>query len=101
MFYHLFMSSLLAEKVVAQLASRFRAQWQARQLERMCTAPREPGQYRPAPPTAASFSVWRRARDLALDYWALLAGDARLSAPLRALCARCLETLRELSVRGI
>ena len=57
--------------------------------------------YEPAGPAAASLSVWRRARALAEQYWALLADEARLSAPFRAICARCLETLRGLSVRGL
>jgi DNA-binding transcriptional ArsR family regulator len=57
--------------------------------------------YEPAPPTATSLSVWQRARALAEEYWALLAGDARLSESFRSLCARCLETLRALSVRGL
>lgn len=57
--------------------------------------------YEPVPPTAASLSIWGRARALADEYWALLAGDARLSDSFRALCARCLDTLRALSVRGL
>ncbi len=57
--------------------------------------------YEPAPPTATSLSVWGRARSLAIDYWTLLAGDTRLSRPFRALCARCLEALKVLSVRGL
>lgn len=57
--------------------------------------------YEPVPPAAASLSVWGRARGLAIDYWTLLAGETRLSKPFRTLCARCLETLRVLSVRGL
>lgn len=57
--------------------------------------------YEPAPPTAASLSVWGRARSLAIDYWTVLAGDARLSKPFRTLCTRCLEALKALSVRGL
>lgn len=38
---------------------------------------------------------------LAIDYWTLLAGDTRLSKPFRTLCARRLEALRVLSVRGL
>jgi len=57
--------------------------------------------YEPAPPTAASLSVWSRARSLAIDYWTLLAGDTRLSKPFRTLCGRCLEALKVLSVRGL
>lgn len=57
--------------------------------------------YEPALPTAASLSVWNHARILAVAYWELLAADTRLSEPFRALCARCLETLRSLSIRGL
>jgi hypothetical protein len=57
--------------------------------------------YEPVPPTAASLSVWDRARALAGEYWELLAGDARLSESFRALCARCRDTLRALAVRGL
>ena len=57
--------------------------------------------YEPLAPGATSLSVWPRARALAEEYWALLAGDARLSGSFRSLCARCLETLRALSVRGL
>ncbi|HVS77754.1 MAG TPA: type II toxin-antitoxin system HipA family toxin YjjJ [Steroidobacteraceae bacterium] len=57
--------------------------------------------YEPAPPNAASLPVWSRARTLAEEYWALLADDTRLSRPFRSLCARCLEALRALSVRGL
>ncbi|HUA26203.1 MAG TPA: type II toxin-antitoxin system HipA family toxin YjjJ [Steroidobacteraceae bacterium] len=57
--------------------------------------------YEPTPPSATSFAVWGHARTLATEYWALLADEARLSAPFRALCARCLEAVRSLSVRGL
>lgn len=57
--------------------------------------------YEPAPPRAASLAVWGSARTLAAEYWALLADERRLSAPFRALCGRCLEALRSLSVRGL
>jgi biotin operon repressor len=57
--------------------------------------------YEPAPPTATTLSVWNHARTLAAQYWELLAGDARLSDSFRTLCARCLETLRSLSIRGL
>jgi biotin operon repressor len=57
--------------------------------------------YEPTPPTAASLSVWGRARALAEQYWRLLADDARLSEPFRLLCARCLETLQAFSARGV
>jgi DNA-binding transcriptional ArsR family regulator len=57
--------------------------------------------YEPATPAAPSLSVWNRARKLATEYWALLAGDTRLSEPFRALCARCLDTLASFSARGL
>jgi len=57
--------------------------------------------YAPAPPTAASLCAWEQARFLAEQYWALLAGDSRLSESFRSLCGRCLEKLRALSVRGL
>ncbi|MBW4052909.1 MAG: hypothetical protein HIU85_15885 [Proteobacteria bacterium] len=57
--------------------------------------------YEPAPPGAASLSAWEQARSLAEQYWALLAGDSRLSEPFRSLCGRCLGSLRALSVRGL
>jgi DNA-binding transcriptional ArsR family regulator len=57
--------------------------------------------YEPAPPTAASLSVWDAARPLAEQYWALLAGESRLSESFRSLCGRCLEKLRTLAVRGL
>lgn len=56
--------------------------------------------FEPPRPTAASLMVWGRASALAQEYWAVLANDERLSEPFRALCTRCLTTLRKLTIRG-
>lgn len=57
--------------------------------------------YEPAPPTAASLAAWGQARSLAKQYWAVLAGDPRLTEPFRSVCGHRLESLRALSVRGL
>jgi hypothetical protein len=56
--------------------------------------------YTPADPTSDTLTVWGRARALAEGYWRALAGDARLSAGFRELCAACWQTLESLPRTG-
>ncbi len=57
--------------------------------------------YVPPAPTAALLRSWPAARSLAETYWALLAGEERLSEPFRQICARCLEALRAAPRLGV
>ncbi len=52
-------------------------------------------EFRAPDPTADTLAVWPRARRLAEEYWMRLAQDARISAEFRAMCDRCLSSLRE------
>ena len=47
--------------------------------------------------TAATLSVWPRARDLAESYWLRLCEEPRLSEEFRRRCEGCLGVLRQLS----
>jgi DNA-binding Lrp family transcriptional regulator len=47
----------------------------------------------PPPPRAATLPVWTEAHALASRYWRELAGDQRVSAKFRQLCASCLAAL--------
>jgi len=59
-----------------------------------------PRQFAPGPPTAASLSVWERARDCADTYWDGLSQEPRLSAEFRQLCAQCRAALRAMPRRA-
>jgi hypothetical protein len=56
--------------------------------------------FEPLGPTAATLSVWPRARDLAESYWLRLCEESRLSEEFRRLCEECLRAVRRLSRRG-
>jgi hypothetical protein len=58
-------------------------------------------QYEPARPTAASLSLWPRARALAETYWELLTQEPSLSGEFRELSGQCLAALRTVSSRGL
>ena len=50
--------------------------------------------FEPPEPTAEGLGVWSRARDLALQYWALLEADSRISAEFRSLSERSRRALQ-------
>lgn len=52
--------------------------------------------FQPAGPTAASLSVWPKARDLAEVYWRTLCQEPRLSEGFRNLSNHCLEGVKRL-----
>jgi DNA-binding transcriptional ArsR family regulator len=52
--------------------------------------------FEPAGPTAATLSVWPRARDIAEIYWARLCEESRLSEGFRRRCGQCLDAVRRL-----
>jgi DNA-binding transcriptional ArsR family regulator len=56
--------------------------------------------FEPAGATAATLSVWPRARDLAENYWLRLREESRLSEEFRKRCESCLSAVRQLSSRG-
>ena len=56
--------------------------------------------YTPADPTSDTLNVWGRARSLAEEYWQRLAGEARISAEFRGVCAACLQSLASLPRTG-
>jgi hypothetical protein len=56
--------------------------------------------FEPAGATAATLSVWPRARDLAENYWLRLCEESRLSEEFRRRCESCLSAVRQLSLRG-
>ncbi len=56
--------------------------------------------FEPAGATAATLSVWPRARDLAESYWLRLCEEPRLSGEFRRCCESCLSAVRQLSRRG-
>jgi DNA-binding transcriptional ArsR family regulator len=56
--------------------------------------------FEPAGATAATLSVWPRARDLAENYWLRLYEEARLSEEFRRRCQGCLGAVRKLSPRS-
>jgi hypothetical protein len=56
--------------------------------------------FEPAGATAATLSVWPRARDLAERYWRRLCDESRLSEEFRRRCNDCLGAVRQLSPRG-
>ena len=56
--------------------------------------------FTPPASTAASLTVWPRARELAEIYWTRLTQDARLSEEFRVLSARALDAVRALPSRG-
>ena len=56
--------------------------------------------FQPAGATAATLSVWPRARDLAESYWRRLCEEPRLSEEFRRRCEGCLGAVRQLSPRG-
>lgn len=56
--------------------------------------------FEPAGPTAATLSVWPRARALAESYWLRLCEESRLSEEFRRRCKDCLGAVRQLSSRG-
>jgi hypothetical protein len=56
--------------------------------------------FEPAGPTAATLSVWPRARDIAEIYWAKLCEESRLSEDFRSRCRQCLDAVRQLPRRG-
>jgi DNA-binding transcriptional ArsR family regulator len=58
-------------------------------------------QYEPVRPTAASLSLWPRARALAEGYWETLTQEPRLSGEFRELSGRCLAALRAVTSRGL
>jgi DNA-binding transcriptional ArsR family regulator len=53
--------------------------------------------FEPAGATAATLSVWPRARDLAKTYWLRLCEESRLSEEFRRHCESCLRVVRQLS----
>ncbi len=57
--------------------------------------------FQPAGATAATLSVWPRARDLAESYWRRLCEESRLSEEFRRRCEGCLGAVRQLSPRGV
>ena len=58
-------------------------------------------QFEPARPTAASLSLWPRARALADVYWEFLAQEPGLSGEFRQLSEGCLAALRTVPSRGV
>jgi DNA-binding transcriptional ArsR family regulator len=56
--------------------------------------------FEPAGASAATLSVWPRARDLAENYWLRLCEESRLSEEFRRRCESCLSAVRQLSSRG-
>jgi HipA-like C-terminal domain len=56
--------------------------------------------FTPADPTSHTLNVWGRARLLAEEYWRRLAGEARISADFRGVCAACLQSLASLPRTG-
>jgi len=56
--------------------------------------------FEPAGPTAATLSLWPRARDIAEIYWARLCEESRLSEDFRWRCGQCLDAVRQLRGRG-
>ena len=56
--------------------------------------------YTPADPTSDTLNVWGRARAHAEEYWRTLAGEVRISAEFREICAACLQTLESLPRTG-
>lgn len=55
-----------------------------------------PRSYRPKLPLPAEQAAWRAAADAALRFWHLAAGDDRVSAAFRALCADNADVLHRL-----
>jgi DNA-binding transcriptional ArsR family regulator len=56
--------------------------------------------FEPMGPTAATLSVWPRARDLAESYWQRLCEESGLSEEFRRRCEECLHAVKRLSGRG-
>lgn len=56
--------------------------------------------FTPPGPTAATLTVWPRAREMALVYWQLVNSDARIGSGFRALGDRCFAAVLGLSPRG-
>jgi hypothetical protein len=56
--------------------------------------------FEPADPTAETMTAYRRARELAEQYWGLLSTDTRVSAEFRGIAATCGKTLAALPRTG-
>lgn len=56
--------------------------------------------FAPPSPTAATLTVWPRARVLAERYWSRLCDEPRLSTGFRAIAARCLDAVRAMPQRA-
>ncbi len=54
----------------------------------------------PADPTAETMAVYRRARELAEEYWRLISNDARVSQDFRRIALTCGSTLAALPRTG-
>jgi hypothetical protein len=54
----------------------------------------------PADPTAETMAVYRRARELAEEYWSLISNDSRVSTAFREIATACGSTLAALPKTG-
>jgi hypothetical protein len=56
--------------------------------------------FEPVDPTAETMTVYRRARELAERYWALISTDIRISRDFQLIAATCAKTLAALPRTG-
>jgi hypothetical protein len=56
--------------------------------------------FAPADPTADTMAAYRRARELAEEYWSLISKDSRVSTEFREIAAACGSTLAALPKTG-